>query len=138
MSFLETPVPKSTENIITIGYGFLSIFDQQAMISLDNNISGYDNIIMIKSFADKKTEKLFKRHPLHGFPLNIEKSALRKLIQLHTISDLQELRIPPANRLESLKGNRKNQYSIRINDQWRLCFRWENGDAFEVEIIDYH
>ncbi len=75
---------------------------------------------------------------MHGFPLNIEKSALRKLIQLHTISDLQELRIPPANRLESLKGNRKNQYSIRINDQWRLCFRWENGDAFEVEIIDYH
>lgn len=93
---------------------------------------------MICSFADKKTEKLWSRRRGHGFPNDIERIALRKLTQIHRSRELKDLRIPPGNRLEALKGDRKGQHSLRINDQWRICFRWQGEDAHDVEIVDYH
>ncbi|WP_435627734.1 type II toxin-antitoxin system RelE/ParE family toxin [Candidatus Ferrigenium straubiae] len=92
---------------------------------------------MIKSFRCRETEALFNRERAPRFA-NIERVARRKLEQLHMIGSLEDLRIPPNNRLEALKGNRKGQWSIRINDQWRVCFRFENGGAVDVEIVDYH
>ena len=92
---------------------------------------------MIKGFADRNTEALFQRKPRKRFrPL--ARVALRKLLTLHAASSLNDLKVPPGNRLEKLKGHRKRQYSIRINDQWRVCFRWKGGDAYDVEIVDYH
>ncbi len=92
---------------------------------------------MIKGFADRSTEALFQRKPRKRFrPL--ARVALRKLLILHAASSLDDLKVPPGNRLEKLKGDRKRQYSIRINDRWRVCFRWRGGDAYDVEIVDYH
>ncbi len=92
---------------------------------------------MIKGFADRNTEALFQRKPRKRFrPL--ARVALRKLLILHAASSLDDLKVPPGNRLEKLKGDRKRQYSIRINDRWRVCFRWKGGDAYDVEIVDYH
>ena len=93
---------------------------------------------MIKSFADAETEKIWKEERSRRLPQSIQQRALNKLAMLSQAKDLNDLRIPPANRLEALSGNRKGQYSIRINQQWRICFRWEAGDAYNVEIIDYH
>lgn len=93
---------------------------------------------MIKSFKDNETEKIWNQNYSKRFPVNIQRIGYRKLIILHRSKDLNDLRIPPGNKLEQLSGNRKGQYSIRINDQWRICFNWENGIATEVEIIDYH
>ena len=93
---------------------------------------------MIQSFANRETMRLFQRERVKKIPTNIHRVALRKLRMLHRSSNLKDLRIPPANRLESLKGSRKGQYSIRINDQYRICFRWQDGDSFDVEIVDYH
>ena len=93
---------------------------------------------MIASFACRKTERLWSRQRDHGLPPQIERVALRKLTQLHRSRELRDLRLPPGNRLEALKGNRAGQYSIRINDQWRVCFRWQGEDAHDVEIVDYH
>lgn len=93
---------------------------------------------MIKSFKDKETEKLFNRHFSKKLPQNLQHLARRKLVMLDAAPELDALRIPPGNRLEALKGNRKGQHSIRINDQWRVCFRWKTGDAYDVEIADYH
>lgn len=92
---------------------------------------------MIKSFADKDTEALFSGTRVRRF-VNIEAVARRKLVQLHAGASLDFLRVPPGNRLEALKGDRAGQYSIRINDQFRVCFRWQAGDATDVEIVDYH
>lgn len=92
---------------------------------------------MIKSFKCKKTSDLFSDKSVRAF-VNIQKAARRKLQILHAAKDLQDLRSPPSNRLEGLKGNRKGQYSIRINEQWRLCFEWDGNNAWNVEIIDYH
>ncbi|MBI5739103.1 MAG: type II toxin-antitoxin system RelE/ParE family toxin [Nitrospirae bacterium] len=92
---------------------------------------------MIRSFRDKKTEMLFNDRDVPGFR-SIERSARRKLLYLNRARHIEDLRIPPGNRLEALKGDRKGQYSIRINDQWRLCFYWKDGDANDVEITDYH
>jgi proteic killer suppression protein len=92
---------------------------------------------MIRSFRDPRVESLFKDHDVSAFRA-IERIARRKLLYLHQARRLDDLRAPPGNRLEALKGNRRGQYSIRINDQWRICFRWENGDAFAVEIVDFH
>ncbi len=90
---------------------------------------------MIKGFADRNTEALFQRKPRKRFrPL--ARVALRKLLILHAASSLDDLKVPPGNRLERLKGDRKRQYSIRINDQWRVCFRWKGGDDYDVEILD--
>jgi len=93
---------------------------------------------VIKSFADKETEKLFKRRPSRKIPADIIRPARRKLEILDAAGSLQDLRTPPGNRLEKLVGDRKEQHSIRINDRWRICFRWHEGDAYEVEIVDYH
>ncbi len=93
---------------------------------------------MIRDFADKEAEKIWEGTPSRRLPGDIQNAARRKLRMLNSASNLDDLRIPPANRLEVLKGDRKGQYSIRINDQWRICFRWHNGDAHDVEIVDYH
>ena len=93
---------------------------------------------MIRTFRGKEAEGLFKRRRSRKIPSDIHRTALRKLRMIHRAMTINDLRIPPANRLERLKGIRKGQYSIRINDQWRICFEWHNGDAFKVEIVDYH
>ena len=93
---------------------------------------------MIRSFKDREAEKLFARQRSRKIPANIQQVALRKLRMLNRSNTLNDLTVPPANRLEKLKGNRSSQYSIRINDQWRICFVWENGDIYDVEIVDYH
>ena len=93
---------------------------------------------MIVSFACRKTERLWQRLGAHGLPPQIERVALRKLRQLDVSQDLFDLRLPPGNRLEALKGDRAGQQSIGVNDQWRICFRWHDGDAYDVEIVDYH
>ena len=92
---------------------------------------------MIKSFKCEYTEALSKGHDVRRF-VNIEKVARRKLRQLEIANRLDDLRVPPGNRFEALKGNRSGQYSIRINDRWRICFHWTDGGADNVEIIDYH
>jgi proteic killer suppression protein len=93
---------------------------------------------MIKGFANSETEKLFLGHRPKKLPGNIHRAALRKLLILDAAESIQDLRIPPGNRLEKLKGARKGQHSIRVNEQWRICFEWRDGDAQAVEIIDYH
>ena len=92
---------------------------------------------MIRSFADGDTERLYRRERIGRFR-PFERIALRKLRMLDAAEGVGDLRTPPGNRLEKLKGDREGQWSIRINDQWRICFKWEDGDAFEVEIVDYH
>ncbi len=93
---------------------------------------------MIKSFKCKETEKIWNQNFSKKFPVGIQKIALRKLFMIQRAKDLKDLKIPPGNRLEKLKSDRRDQYSIRINDQYRICFFWENSDAYDVEIVDYH
>jgi proteic killer suppression protein len=93
---------------------------------------------MIKSFASKETGKLFNRQFTCKFPQSIHQIVRRKLEMLDAAEVIQDLRIPPSNHLEKLSGNRKGQYSIRINIRWRICFKWHGGDAHSVEIVDYH
>jgi proteic killer suppression protein len=92
---------------------------------------------MIRAFRDKETEALFNDNPVPRFK-NFERVARRKLLLLNAVTRLEDLRVPPGNQLEALKGDRKGQHSIRINDQWRVCFFWKQGEAFQVEIVDYH
>lgn len=93
---------------------------------------------MIKSFRDRETERVFERQRVKRFSLSIQKLAQRKLNLIDGAELIEDLRMPPGNRLEKLSGNRKGQYSIRVNDQWRICFRWDSGQATDVEIVDYH
>ncbi|HLE25126.1 MAG TPA: type II toxin-antitoxin system RelE/ParE family toxin [Thermodesulfobacteriota bacterium] len=93
---------------------------------------------MIREFADSDTEKLYRGQRPRKLPTQMLRPALRKLLILDAAESLVDLRIPPGNRLEKLKGDREGQYSIRINDRWRICFRWRGGDAYAVEITDYH
>ena len=93
---------------------------------------------MIRSFKCKETEKIFQRTFSRKLPHDIQQVAFRKLRMLNRAVTLKDLSVPPANRLEMLGGDRSGQHSIRINDQWRICFKWHEGDAFEVEISDYH
>jgi proteic killer suppression protein len=93
---------------------------------------------VIKSFKCKQAERIFNGRYSRKFPRDIQRVAARKLEMLAAASEIGSLRIPPSNRLEKLKGNRADQHSIRINDQWRICFVWKRGDAFDVEIVDYH
>ena len=93
---------------------------------------------MIKSFKDKEAEKIFNGRFSWKLPENIQRIALRKLTQIHGAATLSFLRVPPANKLEKLAGDREGQWSIRINDQWRICFAWRDGYAEDVEIADYH
>ncbi len=92
---------------------------------------------MIRSFRSTDTEALFHDTEVLRFRV-FERIARRKLLYLHRARSLQDLRVPPGNRLEALRGDRKGQHSIRINDQWRICFLWKDGDAHDVEIVDYH
>ena len=93
---------------------------------------------VIRSFADKETEKIFQRYFSRQLPPEIQHIARIKLEILDATETLQDLRIPPSNRLEKLSGDRLHQYSIRINNQWRICFEWRQGNAYQVEIVDYH
>ncbi|WP_184748106.1 type II toxin-antitoxin system RelE/ParE family toxin [Spirochaeta isovalerica] len=93
---------------------------------------------MISSFKNKLTINIWNRQKVKHFPSDLFKIARRKLGFIDDAVSLDDLRIPPGNRLEALTGHRTGQYSIRINDQWRICFIWTNGSAFEVEIVDYH
>lgn len=93
---------------------------------------------MIKSFKDSETEKIYFRERSRKLPNDIQQIALRKLRMLNNGQDINDLRIPPPNRLEKLVGDRAGQFSIRINDQWRICFIWKDSDAYDVEITDYH
>ncbi len=93
---------------------------------------------MIRSFRNPEAARLWDGQASRRLPADIQDRALRKLRQLDAALTLDDLRLPPSNRLEALKGGRKGQLSIRINDQWRICFLWTNGDAREVEIVDYH
>ena len=93
---------------------------------------------MIKTFRSKETEKIYNREISKKVPPDIQRTALKKLWMLDAAPDINTLRVPPSNHLEALKGERKGQHSIRINKQWRICFVWNNGDAFDVEIVDYH
>jgi proteic killer suppression protein len=93
---------------------------------------------MIRSFGNRAAEAAWQRRFVKGVPNDIIKVANRKLLQLQNARSLDDLRSPPGNRLEALSGDRKGQHSIRVNDQWRICFNWRNADAFDVEIVDYH
>jgi proteic killer suppression protein len=93
---------------------------------------------VIKSFRDKETEKVYFRERSAKLPGDMQQIALRKLRMVNNAQNINDLRIPPSNRLEKLSGDRAGQYSIRINDQWRICFVWKNNNAYYVEIIDYH
>ena len=101
-----------------------------------NNVGRY--YLMIRSFRDNDTRRLFERSSVRRFGNDVQRAAFRKLRMLDAAASLADLRVPPGNRLERLKGHRMGQYSIRINDRWRICFRWESGEAHNVEIVDYH
>ena len=93
---------------------------------------------MIQTFADSETERFYTAGKARRMPPEIRKRAAMRLIQLNAATRIEDLRLPPSNRLEQLHGDRAGQWSMRINDQWRVCFRFENGDAFDVAIVDYH
>jgi toxin HigB-1 len=93
---------------------------------------------MVRSFSDEQTEQLFQRETVKRLDRKFQRGALRKMLLLDAAESLDDLNVPPGNRLEKLAGDRKGQCSIRINDQWRIYFRWRNGDAHDVEIVDYH
>lgn len=93
---------------------------------------------MIRNFKDAETQKIYQRQRSHKLPTDIQQVALRKLCMINNSISINDLQVPPANCLEKLSGNRAGQWSICINDQWRVCFRWEGSDALDVEIADYH
>ena len=93
---------------------------------------------MSHNFADRDTERLFQRAPVRRFPAELHRVMLRKLGVLDAAEQLEDLRAPPGNRLEKLKGDRAGEHSIRVNDQWRICFRWKDGNAYDVALVDYH
>jgi len=112
---------------------------QSSDIALDTiSATHYYSFRMIKSFSDRDTESVFKGARARSLPPSIRRRAERKLILLNAAEDIEELRVPPGNRLEILKGDRLGQHSIRINEQWRVCFVWRSGHAHYVEITDYH
>lgn len=109
------------------------------MLTLDViNVTRYYHYWMIKTFRDKDTERVYLREKSRRLSPGVQHVAQRKLVVLDAAESLDELRVPPGNRLEKLRGDRRGQYSIRINDQWRICFRWSKGNAYDVEIDDYH
>ena len=93
---------------------------------------------MIKSFADSDTKQVFNREYSKNLPDDLQDRAYQKLVMIDSAVDINDLRTPPGNQLEKLSGSRESQYSVRINDQWRICFQWKDGDAYYVEIVDYH
>ena len=107
-------------------------------MALDTNSAKHYVFPWIKSYGDKDTQTVADRHRVPKFSAGIQRRVQQKLMILNNARDLNDLRVPPGNRLEALAGDRKGQYSIRVNDQWRLCFVWRNGDAYQVELVDYH
>jgi proteic killer suppression protein len=103
-----------------------------------SNARRYYACIMIRNFLDREAERIFEREFSRRLPPDIQRRARIKLEILDAAEDLFDLQIPPSNRLEKLTGDRADQYSIRVNQQWRICFRWRNGDVYDVEIVDYH
>jgi proteic killer suppression protein len=93
---------------------------------------------MIRSFGDRATARLFGREPVRRYPVLLQRTMLRKLVAIDAADSLADLRVPTGNRLEKLTADREGQYSIRVNDQWRVCFTWRDGDAYDVELVDYH
>jgi proteic killer suppression protein len=93
---------------------------------------------VIQSFADRDTERLFDREAVRRFPAELQRLMLRKLGLVDAAEQLEDLRVPPGNRLEKLRGDRAGQHSIRVNERWRICFRWQGGNAYDVAIVDYH
>ena len=93
---------------------------------------------MIKSFADKRTAAIFAGHAVRGLPVQLQRRARAKLLAIDAAGRLNDLSSPPGNRLETLRSDRRGQYSIRVNDRWRICFVWRDGEAWKVEIVDYH
>jgi proteic killer suppression protein len=107
-------------------------------MALDTNSETHYYQVVIRSFKARESELIFKREFSKTLPHGIQPRARRKLVMLHNARTLNDLRLPPSNRLEALSGSRRGQHSIRINDQWRICFVWSKGDAYKVEIVDYH
>jgi len=107
-------------------------------LTLDNCHVTHYNADMIQTFADKETQQLFIAGRSKRLPPDLFRRAIRRLEYIHFAKTLNDLRVPPSNRLHALKGDRDGQYSISINDQWRICFRFIEGDAYDVEITDYH
>jgi proteic killer suppression protein len=105
------------------------------MFTFEWSVSGF---VMIKTFADAETEAFFRTGKSRRLPHEIHKRAAMRLLQLAATVEVEDLRLPPSNRLEALHGNRNGQWSIRINDRWRVCFTFTDGDAYGVEIVDYH
>jgi proteic killer suppression protein len=103
----------------------------------DNNVSRYYSVVII-NFACEETERIFRAEVSRRLPQDIQRNARRKLLLLDAATELRQMAVPPGNRLEALKGARAGQHSIRVNDQWRICFRWREGNAYDVEIVDYH
>jgi proteic killer suppression protein len=110
----------------------------RAAMALDviNEIRYY--LCVIRSFRNREAEKVFERERSRRLPPDVQRRAHRKMLLLDAAEALDDLRVPPGNRLERLRGDRAGQYSIRVNDQWRICFRWKRGDVYDVEIADYH
>jgi len=117
---------------------YSELYPSQPASRLDNNSALRYYQVMIRSFRDKEAERIFFRQFSRRFPRNLHRAAWRKLAILDAADRLEDLYVPPGNHLEKLSGDRRGQHSIRINDQWRICFRWRDGDAYEVEITDYH
>lgn len=111
---------------------------QSSIYPLDIYTLSRYNVAMIRSFAGRETEKVYNQIFSKKLPESIQKVALRKLIMIDNAANLGDLRVPPNNRLEALSGDREGQYSIRINDQYRVCFKWKDNDFYDVEIVDYH
>lgn len=111
---------------------------RRGVITLAGIIGARYYICMVRSFRCSETEKSYRRMHSRKLPQGIQRVAMRKLWMLDAATELSELRVPPNNRLEVLHGNRRGQHSIRVNQQWRICFRWRSGDAYDVEIVDYH
>ena len=107
-------------------------------VPLDDTYRSALLIVVIKSFAEKRTAAIFVGYAVRDLPQQIQRRARAKLLAIDAASLLDDLRIPPGNRLEALRGDRQGQFSIRINDQWRICFVWRNNEAWDVEIVDYH
>ncbi len=112
---------------------------QSVAVTLDvNNVARYYSLLMIKTFRCKDTEKVFNRNPVKRWPKAVRRTARRMLLMIDAADTIDDLRVPPSNHLEKLKGDRMGQFSIRVNDQWRVCFHFLSGDAYDVEIVDYH
>jgi proteic killer suppression protein len=112
--------------------------DVQSLHTIDDTIVARYYLAVIRSFADRTTAAVFQGVEVRTLPRTIQPAARRKLMLVDAVTNVMALRAPPGNRLETLKGSRKGQWSIRINNQWRICFRWQNGHAWDVEIVDYH